>query len=73
MLDKHQLMPTSISLIELNELLPGQLSRASNNVKSVRMSLLNAMVDVIGELFRPDTNDLLLQWKSDGARYANGE
>eukprot|EP00978_Attheya_sp_CCMP212_P002263 scaffold4659_cov73-Attheya_sp.AAC.3 len=71
--NKQHLMPPSISITELTELLPAQLSRAINNVKSVRTSLLNAMVDVIGELFLPDMNDLLLQWKSDGAQYANGE
>eukprot|EP00978_Attheya_sp_CCMP212_P041603 scaffold240595_cov63-Attheya_sp.AAC.3 len=75
MVDKQQLMPTSISITitELTELLPAKLSRAMKNVKRVHTSLLNAMVDVIGELFLADTNELLLEWKSDGARYANGE
>jgi hypothetical protein len=45
---EKQLMPTSISLLELTELLPSQASRAMTNVKSARKSLLNAMVDMIG-------------------------
>jgi hypothetical protein len=67
MVDQQQLMPTSIIITELTELLPAQVPKAMNNVKRVRTSLLNVMVDVIGELFLPDTNDLLLQCKSDGA------
>eukprot|EP00978_Attheya_sp_CCMP212_P034716 scaffold146925_cov64-Attheya_sp.AAC.1 len=59
---------TSISITDLTELLPAQLSRARNNVKHVC-----TCDDVIGELFLSDTNDLLLQWKSDAACYADDQ
>jgi hypothetical protein len=52
-----------ISLLELTELLSLQASRAMTNVKSAHMTLLNVMVDMIGNLFLPDSNNLLIpEW-----------
>ena len=65
-----QLIPTTISLLELNELGLGQASRGMVNVKIARTS----MFDKFGDLFLPNNDDLLVQWTSvDGARYSNGE
>jgi hypothetical protein len=71
---EKQLMPTSISLLELTELPPLQVSRGMTNAKSACTSLLNRMVDIIGNLFLPDNKDLLMRWwMSDGVQYSNGE
>jgi hypothetical protein len=71
--EAKQLTPTTISLAESNDLMPSQASRAMSNVKSARASLLNAIVDKLGNLFLPNEDDLLVQWTSDGARYSDGE
>jgi hypothetical protein len=69
-----QLIPTSISLQELTDLLQTQVARAMTNVKSTRKALLSAMGDVLGtNFFHPDGNDLVVQWTSDGSRYLSGE
>jgi hypothetical protein len=60
----EQLIPTTISLYDLNDLVPIQVSRAMVNVKKVR----NAMFEKLGNLFLPNDNDLQVRWTSDGAR-----
>jgi hypothetical protein len=64
-LSVEQLIPTTISLLELNELVPMQLTMARLNVKMARHSMLEKRDD----LFLPNDDDLLVRWKSDGARY----
>ena len=61
--DDKDLMPTSVSLLEFNVMLPYQLARAMVNVKSVRTSLLDSMVEMIGNLFLLDKNGLLLSYR----------
>jgi hypothetical protein len=69
-----QLIPTSISLQELTDLLQTQVARAMTSVKSTRKALMSAFGDRLDtKLFQPDINDLLVQWTSDGSRYSNGE
>jgi hypothetical protein len=69
-----QLIPTSISLQELMDLLQTQVARAMTNVKSTRKALLSPMGNMLGtNFFHPDGNDLHVQWTSDGMRYLSGE
>jgi hypothetical protein len=46
-------------------------------VKGACISFLNAMVDamvdIIHNLLLLDSNNLLMQWMSDGAQHSNGE
>jgi hypothetical protein len=71
-IDKKQPIPTSISLSELIELLPIQVSRTLVNINNACRSLLSPIAEMPGNLFHPDNNDFHLKWMSAGAQYSNG-